>query len=226
MADMDLLQQRAFLDKMLSDLKDFSTALRSHVAAEEDVGAAAGSAAAAAAAAEEEDVGAARGAKRGSGERECDGIDGDEGGNGPDPATKRGRRDGEVVTLMQGRFSGRLKTKDDEIRLARECRMLGPLLGGAARGDRSLHTYARVARAIADGSVRAHLEAKEAELRAARAQAEELRVARLQVEAKEAELRQLRAKVACIRVLAGMDATLDDDAEAANMASMLAGSDP
>ncbi len=31
---------------------------------------------------------------------------------------------------LQGRFSGRLETKQDEKRLANECRLLGPLLGG------------------------------------------------------------------------------------------------
>ena len=40
---------------------------------------------------------------------------------------------------LQGRFSGRLATKDDERRLAVECKMLGPLLGGVGkRGDKSL----------------------------------------------------------------------------------------
>ncbi|KAL4427845.1 hypothetical protein ABPG75_001934 [Micractinium tetrahymenae] len=64
---------------------------------------------------------------------------------------------------MQGRFSGRLGTKEDEKRLAAECRLIGPLLGGAARGEKSLHTLAKLVRAIAAGSVRAHLEAMEAE---------------------------------------------------------------
>ena len=64
---------------------------------------------------------------------------------------------------MQGRFSGRLATKEDEKRLAAECRLIGPLLGGASRGEKSLHTLAKLVRAIAAGSVRAHLEALEAE---------------------------------------------------------------
>jgi hypothetical protein len=64
---------------------------------------------------------------------------------------------------MQGRFSGRLGTKEDEKRLAAECRLVGPLLGGASRGEKSLHTLAKLVRAIAAGNVRAHLEAQEAE---------------------------------------------------------------
>jgi hypothetical protein len=65
---------------------------------------------------------------------------------------------------MQGRFSGRLGTKEDEKRLAAECRLIGPLLGGTARGEKSLHTLAKLVRAIAAGSVRAHLEAVENEM--------------------------------------------------------------
>lgn len=68
------------------------------------------------------------------------------------------------VQGMQGRFSGRLGTKEDEKRLAAECRLVGPLLGGTSRGEKSLPTLAKLVRAIAAGSVRAHLEAKEAEL--------------------------------------------------------------
>jgi hypothetical protein len=69
-----------------------------------------------------------------------------------------------AVQGMQGRFSGRLGTKEDEKRLAAECRLIGPLLGGAARGEKSLHTLAKLVRAIAAGQVRAHLEAQEAEI--------------------------------------------------------------
>lgn len=39
---------------------------------------------------------------------------------------------------MQGRFSGRLALKEDERKLVDECRLVGPLLGGAGqRGDKA-----------------------------------------------------------------------------------------
>jgi hypothetical protein len=63
---------------------------------------------------------------------------------------------------LQGRFSGRLSTKDDEKRLADECRMLGPLLGGIGkRGDGSRLTLAKIVRGIAAGEVRKHCEDRE-----------------------------------------------------------------
>ncbi len=66
---------------------------------------------------------------------------------------------------MQGRFSGRLETKEDERRLADECRLLGPYLsGGPATGDKSLQTLAKIVRAIASGEVRQHIEAREREV--------------------------------------------------------------
>ena len=63
---------------------------------------------------------------------------------------------------LQGRFSGRLATKEDERRLAEECRLLGPLLGGVGkRGDRSRLTLAKIVRGIAEGSIRKHCEERE-----------------------------------------------------------------
>ena len=56
---------------------------------------------------------------------------------------------------LQGRFSGRLETKDDEKRLADECKLLGPLLGGLGkRGEKSRLTLAKIVRGIATGDVR------------------------------------------------------------------------
>ena len=40
-----------------------------------------------------------------------------------------------AVTILQGRFSGRLQTKLDEERLPTECAALGPLLGGVTDGE-------------------------------------------------------------------------------------------
>lgn len=63
---------------------------------------------------------------------------------------------------LQGRFSGRLATKEDERRLTDECRLLGPLLGGVGkRGDGSRQTLAKIVRGIASGHVRAHCEGRE-----------------------------------------------------------------
>jgi hypothetical protein len=46
---------------------------------------------------------------------------------------------------LQGRFSGRLATKEDEKRLSEECRLLAPLMGGTGkRGERSRLTLAKV----------------------------------------------------------------------------------
>ena len=50
---------------------------------------------------------------------------------------------------LQGRFSGRLETKDDEKRLADECKLLGPLLGGLGkRGEKSRLTWPRLSAAL------------------------------------------------------------------------------
>ena len=63
---------------------------------------------------------------------------------------------------LQGRFSGRLATKDDEKRLLDECKLLGPLLGGAGkRGDKSRLTLAKIVRGIASGDVRKHCQERE-----------------------------------------------------------------
>ena len=66
---------------------------------------------------------------------------------------------------LQGRFSGRLATKDDEKRLVEECRLLGPLLGGVGkRGDGSRQTLAKIVRGIASGGIRQHCEQRERSL--------------------------------------------------------------
>lgn len=63
---------------------------------------------------------------------------------------------------LQGRFSGRLATKDDEKKLNQECRLLGPLLGGVGkRGDGSRLTLAKIVRGIAAGEVRKFCEERE-----------------------------------------------------------------
>lgn len=64
---------------------------------------------------------------------------------------------------MQGRFSGRLETKEDEKRLADECRLLGPYLCDP-EGEQCLQTLAKIVRGIASGEVRAHVESREREL--------------------------------------------------------------
>lgn len=71
-----------------------------------------------------------------------------------------------LVTLDQGRFSGRLETKNDEKLLADECRLLGPMLGGTGkRGEKSRLTLAKIVRGIAAGDVRRFCEAREGMLR-------------------------------------------------------------
>ena len=66
---------------------------------------------------------------------------------------------------LQGRFSGRLETKDDERLLAEECKLLGPQLGGLGkRGERARTTLAKIVRGIAAGDVRHYLESREEEL--------------------------------------------------------------
>lgn len=63
---------------------------------------------------------------------------------------------------LQGRFSGRLATKEDERRLAEECKVLGPLLGGVGkRGDKSRLTLAKIVRGIATGDIRRYCEERE-----------------------------------------------------------------
>ena len=69
---------------------------------------------------------------------------------------------------MQGRFSGRLETKEDEKKLSDECRMLGPYLSEATMGEKSLQTLAKIVRGIASGEVRQHVEARERELQVRR----------------------------------------------------------
>jgi len=61
---------------------------------------------------------------------------------------------------MQGRFSGRLPTKEDERKLADECQLMAPLLSE----DGSLCTLPTIIRAMATGSVRLHLEKQRDEL--------------------------------------------------------------
>ena len=63
---------------------------------------------------------------------------------------------------LEGRFSGRLNSKQDEVKLADECRRLSPLLGGCGkRGDKSLMTLAKVVRGIVSGHIREHLQRRE-----------------------------------------------------------------
>lgn len=67
---------------------------------------------------------------------------------------------------MQGRFSGRLETKNDEKLLVEECKLVGPLLGGAGkRGEKTRQTLAKIVRGIAAGDIRRHCEAREATIR-------------------------------------------------------------
>lgn len=67
---------------------------------------------------------------------------------------------------MQGRFSGRLAKKEDEKRLAEECRIIAPYLGGVGkRGDKSRLTLAKIVRGIACGAVRKHCEDRETQLK-------------------------------------------------------------
>ena len=69
------------------------------------------------------------------------------------------------LAALQGRFSGRLETKDDERLLSEECKLLGPLLGGSGkRGERARTTLAKIVRGIAAGDIRAHLEERERDL--------------------------------------------------------------
>ena len=70
---------------------------------------------------------------------------------------------------MQGRFSGRLETKNDEKLLVEECKLVGPLLGGAGkRGEKTRQTLAKIVRSIAAGDIRRHCEAREAQIQVRR----------------------------------------------------------
>lgn len=72
----------------------------------------------------------------------------------------------ELCIPLQGRFSGRLETKDDEKRLVEECRLAGPLLGGIGkRGERSRMSLAKIVRGLATGEIRSFLEAREAHIK-------------------------------------------------------------
>ena len=70
-----------------------------------------------------------------------------------------------AVYAEQGRFSGRLETKDDERLLAEECKHVGALLGGVGkRGERARTTLAKIVRGIAAGDVRRFLESREVQM--------------------------------------------------------------
>jgi hypothetical protein len=57
-------------------------------------------------------------------------------------------------------------TKEDEKRLVQECRLLGPLLGGAGkRGDANRQTLAKIVRGIASGDIRRHCQQREAAIK-------------------------------------------------------------
>ncbi len=89
----------------------------------------------------------------------------EEEGDSDDPTEKRQLKNQPRRPHLQGRFSGRLETKEDEKRLADECRMLGPFLGGVGkRGERSRLTLAKIVRGIASGDVRRHCEDRERKL--------------------------------------------------------------
>eukprot|EP00879_Flechtneria_rotunda_P011377 GHRR01011883.1.p1 GENE.GHRR01011883.1~~GHRR01011883.1.p1 ORF type:complete len:775 (+),score=340.56 GHRR01011883.1:847-3171(+) len=85
---------------------------------------------------------------------------------------------------LQGRFSGRLATKDDEKKLNVECRLLGPLLGGVGkRGDGSRLTLAKIVRGIAAGDVRKFCEERERNLKTLKQ-----RIAQLEGTAQQTEI--------------------------------------
>jgi len=65
-----------------------------------------------------------------------------------------------ISQFMEGKFSGRLPTKEDESKLADECQLMAPLLSE----DGSLCTLPTIIRAMATGSVRLHLEKQGDEL--------------------------------------------------------------
>ena len=76
-----------------------------------------------------------------------------------------GRRHDVVGMRSQGRFSGRLSSKEDEERLVEECGRLGPLLGGLPGCDGACDTLSRIVRSIACSDLRRHLEGKERRFR-------------------------------------------------------------
>ena len=71
---------------------------------------------------------------------------------------------------VQGRFCGRLLLKKDEKLLVEECQRIGHLLGGASGGttEEERRSLAAIARAIASGDVRRHLEQQKAAIEARR----------------------------------------------------------
>lgn len=86
-------------------------------------------------------------------------------GDSDDMTEKRQQKSQPRRPHLQGRFSGRLETKDDEKRLADECRMLGPFLGGVGkRGEKSRLTLAKIVRGIASGDVRRYCAERERKL--------------------------------------------------------------
>jgi hypothetical protein len=89
----------------------------------------------------------------------------EEEGDSDDPTENRQQKNQPRRPHLQGRFSGRLETKEDEKRLADECRLLGPFLGGVGkRGEKSRLTLAKIVRGIASGDVRRHCEGRERKL--------------------------------------------------------------
>ena len=88
-----------------------------------------------------------------------------EDGGDDDHSRGSGKRSRTRRPHLQGRFSGRLTTKEDERRLADECKLLGPLVGGVGkRGDKSRLTLAKIVRGIASGDIRRFCEERETAL--------------------------------------------------------------
>lgn len=86
---------------------------------------------------------------------------------------------------LQGRFSGRLETKEHEKALVAECKLLGPLLGGRGkRGEQSRNTLAKIVRAMATGEIREYLELREKEFASMRS--------RMDAKGPDTELHMLR----------------------------------
>jgi hypothetical protein len=114
---------------------------------------------------------------------------------------------------LQGRFSGRLATKDDEKRLTVECRLLGPLLGGVGkRGDSSRLTLAKIVRGIASGEVRKFCEERERAFKGLRQRLAHLEGLAAELAGARAEAAQLRDRIseleATVRSSAGLSAGL------------------
>lgn len=123
---------------------------------------------------------------------------------------------------LQGRFSGRLATKDDEKRLSDECRLLGPLLGGVGkRGDSSRLTLAKIVRGIASGEVRRHCEDRENKLK-------NLKVKLNMVEnAGKQQLESLKQEISALRTQLDIkNRHLMDMNEERQMAAVVAGPPP